>query len=108
MASNLNLRNGAVPSCSTPTSTPNRVLLPRHLYVEPADLQKYLNDDPLFGTRGASILLGVSLDLVKKWRQRGQGPAYYQFEEGGPILYSLNSLNAYKAAHLVTPKRGRK
>jgi len=89
---------------------PVRLVLPRVLYVEPADLEKFLNDDPLFGTRGAAIILGVSVDLVKKWRQRDQGPDYYQFEEGGPILYSLTALNAYKAAHLVVTsrKKGRK
>jgi hypothetical protein len=89
---------------------PVRLVLPRVLYVEPADLEKYVNDDPLFGTRGAAIILGVSVDLIKKWRERGQGPDYYQFEQSGPVRYSLKALNAYKAAHLiVTPhKRGRK
>jgi len=88
---------------------PGRTLLPRHLYVQPADLEKYLADDPLVGTRGAAIILGVSIDLMKKWRQRSQGPEYYQFEDGGPILYSINALNRYKAAHLVIPRRkGRK
>jgi len=88
---------------------PGRTLLPRHLLVEPADLERYLADDPVVGTRGAAIILGVSIDQVKKWRQRGQGPEYYQFEEGGPIRYSINALNRYKAAHLVIPrKKGRK
>jgi hypothetical protein len=89
-------------------SRPVRLVLPRVLYVEPADLEKFLNDDPMFGTRGAAIILGVSVDLMKKWRQRGQGPQYYQYEQGGPIVYSLNALMDYKAAHLVTSrKKGR-
>lgn len=83
---------------------PGRTLLPRHLYVQPADREKYLADDPLVGTRGAAIILGVSIDLMKKWRQRRQGPEYYQFEEGGPILYSVNALKAYMSAHLVIPR----
>lgn len=88
---------------------PIRIVLPRHLHVEPSNLEKFLADDPTVGTRGAAIILGISPDLVKKWRQRGQGPDYYQFEEGGPIVYSVNALTAYKAAHLVSPrKKGRK
>jgi hypothetical protein len=134
MASNPVLRNGTQPS--RPTSTPTnanlslaeqgarllaqraankvderriRIILPRHLYVEPADMEKYLNDDPLVGTRGAAIILGLSYDLLRKWRQREKGPEYYQYEKGGPVLYSVRALSAFKAAHLVIPgKRGRK
>lgn len=85
-----------------------RIVLPRLLHIEPTDLEKFVNDDPMFGTRGAAIILGVSVDLMKKWRQRGQGPQYYQYEQGGPIVYSLNALMDYKAANLVTPrKKGR-
>lgn len=86
-----------------------RIVLPRLLHVEPADLEKFINDDPLVGTLGAAIILGLSVDVVKKWRQRGQGPRYYQYEDRGPVLYSLNALKEYKAAHLVIPrKKGRK
>ncbi len=86
-----------------------RIVLPRLLHVEPIDFEKFINDDPLVGTLGAAIILGVSVDLVKKWRQRGQGPQYYQYEDRGPVLYSLNALKEYKAAHLVIPrKKGRK
>jgi hypothetical protein len=136
MASTPNLRNGNQPSRAThntstnPTTSlaeqgarwigrhatdggadarPVRTALPRHLYVEPADLEKYLNDDPLVGTRGAAIILGLSSDLLKKWRTRDQGPDYYQYGQGGPVLYSVRALSAFKTAHLVTPgKKGRK
>jgi hypothetical protein len=137
MASIHHLRNDAVPVRSTSSlpSNPNpsiaeqgarwlaqraanheaplddriSILLPRELYVQPADLQKFINDDPMFGSRGAAVILGVSLDLVKQWRRRGEGPEYYQFGERGPILYSLRALNEFKAAHLVIPtKKGRK
>jgi hypothetical protein len=87
---------------------PVRTVLPRHLYVEPADLEKYLNDDPLVGSLGAAIILGISLDLLKKWRQRGKGPEYYQYEERGPVLYGVRALNAFKTAHLIAPRKGRK
>lgn len=130
------MRNGNMPvhSTSTPSNTPDlsiaaqgaqllaelaaqrqadsdnrpvRIVLPRHLFVEPADLEKFLNDDPLVGTRGAAIILGVSADLLKKWRQRGKGPDYYQYEDGGPVLYGVRALNAFKVAYLVTPgKKG--
>lgn len=135
MASNPNLRSGDAPtrptttpsttsnfslaeqgarwmaqrtSSGTPAQSPGRTVLPRHLYVEPADLEKYYNDDPLVGGRGAAILLGVSYDLIRKWRQREKGPDYYQYEPGGPVLYSVRALNVFKAAHLITPRKGRK
>ena len=136
MASDSNLRNGTTPirstntapstssrfslaeqgarwmaqraASATPVQRPVRTVLPRHLYVEPADLEKYYNDDPLVGTRGAAILLGVSVDLLKKWRQREKGPDYYQYEPGGPVLYSVRALNVFKVAHLITPRKGRK
>ena len=137
MASTHDPRNGNAPVRPTSTPSPNpkpsiaeqagrwlaergatqpppadnrvRIVLPRQLYVEPADLEKFVNDDPMFGSLGAAIILGISLDLVKKWRQRGEGPEYYQFGNRGPVLYSLSMLNAFKAAHLVTPrKKGRK
>jgi len=133
MASSPNLRNGNAPLPSIPNSpSPNpsiaaqgarlvaelaakrqaaavarplRSTLPRHLYVEPVNLEKYLNDDPLVGTRGAAIILGLSLDLLKKWRQRNQGPEYYQYEQDGAVSYSVRALQAFKAAHLVKPNR---
>jgi len=86
-----------------------RIVLPRQLYVEPFDLEKFVHDDPMFPTLGAAIILGVSVDLLRKWRQRGQGPQFYQFGIRGPVLYSLSMLNVFKAAHLVIPrKKGRK
>lgn len=138
MASTPLQRNGATPNHSTitPSSNPKpspaelgarwmaqraaegepihpdnriQIMLPRELYVEPFDLERFINDDPMFGSRGAAVILGISLALLRKWRERGLGPQYYQFGERGPILYSLSALNAYKAAHLVIPtKKGRK
>lgn len=91
----------------TSGQNPSRIVLPRHLYVEPADMEKYLNHDPLVGTRGAAIILGVSSDLLNRWRQRCKGPDYYQYEEAGPVLYSVRTLNAFKAANLVIPRKKR-
>ena len=132
MASTHDLRNGDAPvrSTSNPSTTPslaeqagrwlaqraatqpvpddNRILMPRQLHVEPVSLEKFVNDDPMFPTLGAAIILGISIELLKKWRQRGEGPEYYQFGYRGPVLYSLRALNAFKAANLVIPsKKGR-
>jgi hypothetical protein len=132
MAANPWLRNGSLPirtasaSSNTTSSTAQQsapaagrpsnrysetadgricIVLPRQLYIPEAILEKFVNDDPMFGTLGAAIILGVSADLLRKWRQRGKGPQYYKFGEHGPIVYSLKSLNAFKAAHLVTPSK---
>ncbi len=131
MGSSPSLRNGTLPARATSTSSnlgssaPQQVaplaarstsltktadgriciVLPRQLYIPEAILEKFVNDDPMFGTLGAAIVLGISADLLRKWRQRGKGPQYYKFGELGPIVYSLKSLNAFKAAHLVTPSK---
>lgn len=66
-----------------------------------------IDDNPLFCTGGASRILGVSEDCLKKWRQRDQGPDYIQYGENGPVRYPLNELMAYRAAHTVRPSRKR-
>ena len=60
-----------------------------------------INDDPVFAVGAAATILGVSVSAMKKWRQRNQGPDYYQYGEKGPVRYALNTLLAFKRAHLV-------
>lgn len=137
MASTPNLRNGNMPlrATSTPPTNQNAHLadhgttsepqvpkkvasLPRvtigelrdrFKYVRREESETYVTEDPVFNTIGASILLGPSVETLRKWRQRGKGPGYYQYGVDGPVYYPLSALNAYKAAHLVTPrKKGRR
>lgn len=81
----------------------------RTRYIERQEPERYIDEDPGFPTESASILTGVSSELLKKWRQRGEGPAYFQFGREGRVVYALSDLNAFKAAHRVVPrKKGRK
>ena len=71
-----------------------------YLKVEPQPVWA-CNDNPVFNERGAAELIGISAELLKKWRQRGQGPDYIQYGRGGPILYELSVLAAFREAHKV-------
>jgi hypothetical protein len=68
------------------------------------------NDNPVFDVVHASRILGVSQELLEKWRQRGQGPDYIQYGPKGPVRYELSALEAHKAIHRVhvscQPHRG--
>jgi hypothetical protein len=68
------------------------------LYPEPLSA---INDNPVFDCRAAAKILGVGDEAMKKWRQRNQGPDYYQYGEKGPVRYALNTLLAFKESHLV-------
>ncbi len=59
------------------------------------------NDNPVFNENGAAKLLGVSAELLKKWRQRKQGPDYIQYGKAGPIRYELSVLEAFREANTV-------
>jgi len=59
------------------------------------------DDNPLFGTCEAADILAVGVDLLKKWRQRDQGPDYVQYGPGGPVRYELDALMAFRATHRV-------
>lgn len=60
-----------------------------------------IDDNPVFGVEAAAAILGVSVELMKKWRQRGRGPDYIQYEGNGPVRYTLNSLLEFRATHTV-------
>ena len=58
-------------------------------------------DSELVDTREAARRLGLSPPALIKWRRDGKGPAYYRF--GYAIRYRATDLDAFLAAHKVTP-----
>jgi len=69
--------------------------------VEPVEL---VIDDPVFNTEDAAKILGMKGHRLEKWRQRGMGPEYLQYDQDG-IRYELSSLVAFKASRRVRPSR---
>jgi hypothetical protein len=59
------------------------------------------DDNPVLNEQGAAFVLGVSPDLLKKWRQRAQGPDYIQYGPGGPVRYELKALLAFRDYHRI-------
>jgi hypothetical protein len=72
--------------------------------LEPIDPAEIINDDPVFKTPDAARILGVRVDRLEKWRQRGQGPDYLRYDRFD-IRYELSALIQYKAAHRVRSSR---
>ena len=84
---------------------PNRTQIPDlHLSLECWPLSAY-DDNPVLNENGASILLGVSEECMKKWRQRDQGPDYLQYGRGGPVRYERDALMEFRAVHRVKVSR---
>ncbi len=54
------------------------------------------DNNPVLNEQGAAFILGVSADLLKKWRQRRQGPDYIQYGEGGAVRYEIEALLAFR------------
>jgi hypothetical protein len=54
------------------------------------------DDNPVLNDQGASFILGVSVDLLKKWRQRRQGPDYIQYGPRGLVRYELKALVEFR------------
>lgn len=79
-----------------------RVLLQtRYMHLEPPQPLSAVNDDPVFAVGAAATILGVTVEAMKKWRQRHKGPNYYQYGGDGSVRYALSDLLAFKKAHLV-------
>jgi hypothetical protein len=66
---------------------------------QPTTLQS-LPLERLLTTRQAAPILSESVDTLKKWRQRGLGPAYIKYESGA-IRYRLSDLWQYLDDHTV-------
>jgi hypothetical protein len=97
----------AQPATSASAVSPTVTQFPLSLRrLEPAKPFEVINDDPVFEVREAAAILGLSKELLDKWRERGQGPDYIQYGgPGGPVRYKYSVLEAYKAAHTVHPSR---
>ena len=76
----------------------------RHIQTGPLEPSHAIKDDPVLNGRQASWFLGISLDLLEKWRQRQQGPNYLQYGPGGPVLYELSALLAFKTTYRIQAK----
>jgi hypothetical protein len=51
-----------------------------------------IDSNPVLDSQGAAFVLGVSVDLLKKWRQRHQGPDYIKYGTNGPVRYEIKTL----------------
>ena len=93
------------PRSDSSSPAPKCINVPQRLLrLEQREQFWVINDDPVFEARDAAFILGISVDLLEKWRQRGYGPAYLQYGGlGGPVRYPLSELNAFKAACRVDP-----
>jgi hypothetical protein len=60
-----------------------------------------VNLDPMLTTKQAALYLGRSIDVLKKWRQRRQGPSFLRYHDGS-IRYLLIELQRYLDEHTVT------
>ena len=93
---------------SNSTAHPSKVTqIPERLRsLEPTDPPLIPIEDPVLNTGDAATILGVTPDRLEKWRQRGLGPDYLQYEDHGYVRYELSALNEFKARHRIRPSRG--
>jgi phage/plasmid-associated DNA primase len=59
--------------------------------------------DRVLNTRAAAKILGETHEVLKKWRQRDQGPEYVHFPNGH-IRYRLSVLKKFIEDHTVRPE----
>ena len=76
------------------------------LQYEPLPQEVYY-ENPLVNERGAAVLLDVSTDLMKKWRQRNWGPNYVQYGKDGPVRYEFATLMEFRIRHRVVTRSKR-
>lgn len=93
-----------VPGVNAPTPKPPEIP-ERPMQLEPDEPPVFINPDPVFNTPDAATILGVEPSRLEKWRQRGQGPDYLQYEKHGSVRYELSALIAFKAAHRIRASR---
>jgi hypothetical protein len=90
------------------TNEPLRLVLPtRYTKYEPPKPLSAFNDDPLFNAKAAGQILAVSVECLKKWRQRKRGPSYIQYGEDGPVRYEWSALKRFRAKHTIDPEKER-
>ena len=78
-----------------------RKQIPEALLIYEPKPSRALFGNPVVNECGAAGLLGVSQELLKKWRQRSFGPNYIQYGKNGPIRYELNELTEFREVHIV-------
>ena len=87
---------------------PLRLVLPtRYTKYEPSKPLSAFDDDPLFNAKAAGQILAVSVECLKKWRQRKRGPSYIQYGEDGPVRYAWSALKRFRAQHTIEPEKRR-
>jgi hypothetical protein len=79
-----------------PKSSPDAAPSEQPITLHPLPLDLSLT------TRQAAQYLNVSVEAMKKWRQRGVGPAYVRYE-GWAIRYPLSALVQYQNERTVKP-----
>ncbi|CAI4155202.1 hypothetical protein ALT717_10383 [Alteromonas macleodii] len=55
----------------------------------------------LLTTKQAAEYLGLSYVTLNQWRNRERGPSFIQYEQGGPVRYSTEDLDAYVESRKV-------
>ena len=73
----------------------------KFMHLETSVPLSAVDDNPVIGVKAAAAILGVSVEVMKKWRQRGTGPDYIQYEGNGPVRYTLSALMNFRAAHTI-------
>jgi hypothetical protein len=81
-------------------STPAR----KNLKIEQPPFSAF-DDSPVFDEISAGVILGLSPETLKKWRQRNTGPDYIQYGHAGPVRYELNALMEFRARNTVKTKQ---
>jgi len=91
--------------CDESRTEPLRFLLPtRYTKLEPSRPLSAFNDDPLFNPKAAARILAVSVECLKKWRQRKRGPKYIKYGEDGPVRYAWSDLKRFRSQHAIVPE----
>jgi len=81
--------------------TAHRRELPEsQVHLLPKPLSAF-DDNPVPDEAGAATIVGVSTALLKKWRQRKQGPDYIQYGTNGVVRYELKTLMQFREKHKV-------
>ena len=91
--------------CDESGTEPLRFVLPtRYTKLEPAKPLSAFIDDPLFNPKAAARILAVSVECLKKWRQRKRGPKYIKYGEDGPVRYAWSDLKRFRSQHAIVPE----
>ena len=94
------------PAQPVQASAPQRSVLPgRYLTLEKLPISAFDDNPVFFNEVGAAKIVGVSAEVLKKWRQRNMGPDYIQYGSEGPVRYEFNTLMEFRATRAVKPGR---